>query len=70
MNKTTTNLAFHFTGSTSLAALGLKIRQLDLSEPIRTLVSIPQKIVTDSPFGKLLLHTSPSIWPNVGQKNG
>lgn len=53
MNKTTTNLAPHFTGSASLAALGLKIRQLDLLEPIRNLVSIPQKTVKDSPFEKL-----------------
>lgn len=53
MNKTTTNLTPHFTGSASLAALGIKIRKLDLLEPIRKLVSIPQKTVKDSPFEKL-----------------
>ncbi|MBO0792420.1 MAG: transposase, partial [Ktedonobacteraceae bacterium] len=53
MNQSTTNLIPHFTGSASLAALGIKIRKLDVLEPIRKLVSIPQKTVKDSPFEKL-----------------
>jgi hypothetical protein len=53
MNQSTTNLIPHFTGSASLAALGLTIRKLDLLEPIRKLVSIPQKTVKDSPLEKL-----------------
>ncbi|MBO0783368.1 MAG: hypothetical protein J2P37_31535 [Ktedonobacteraceae bacterium] len=41
-----------FTGSASLAALGIKLRTLDLLAPIRKLVEIPQKTVKDAPFEK------------------
>ncbi len=53
MNESTTNLTSHFTGSASLAAIGVKIRQLDLLAPIRKLVQIPQKAVKDTPFEKV-----------------
>lgn len=53
MNESTTNLTTHFTGSASLAAIGVKIRQLDLLAPIRKLVHIPQKTVKDTPFEKV-----------------
>ena len=43
MNESTTNLTPHFTGGASLAAIGVKIRQLDLLAPIRQLVHIEQK---------------------------
>lgn len=53
MNESTTNLTQRFTSSASLAALGVKIRQLDLLAPIRKLVHIPQKTVKDTPFEKV-----------------
>lgn len=53
MNESTTNLIPSFTGSASLAAIGVKIRQMDLLAPIRKLVHISQKTVKDSPFEKL-----------------
>jgi len=53
VNESTTNLTTHFTGSASLAAIGVKIRQLDLLAPIRKLVHIPQKTVKDTPFEKV-----------------
>lgn len=53
MNKSTTNLIPHFTGCASLAAIGIKIRQMDLLAPIRKLVHIPQKTVKDTPFEKV-----------------
>lgn len=53
MNQSTTNLTPHFTSSASLAAIGVRIRQLDLLAPIRKLVHISQKTVKDSPFEKV-----------------
>ena len=53
MNESTTNLTPHFTGSASLAVIGVKIHQLDLLAPIRKLVQIPQKTVKDTPFEKV-----------------
>src|SRR5215212_1609796 len=43
----------HFSARTTLAALGLKLRSLDLFGPIRTTVTIPQKTVKHSPTQKL-----------------
>src|SRR4051812_40024568 len=43
----------HFSSSTSLAALGLKLQQLDLFKTIRERVHIPQKIIKHSPTEKL-----------------
>jgi hypothetical protein len=53
MNKSTTNLIPHFTGCASLAAIGIKIHQMDLLASIRKLVHIPQKTVKDTPFEKV-----------------
>ena len=53
MNKSTTNLISHFTGYASLAAIGIKLRQMDLLTPIQKLVHIPQKTVKDAPFEKV-----------------
>lgn len=53
MNESIMNLTPHFTGNASLAVIGVKIRQLDLLVPIRTLVHVPQKTVKDTPFEKL-----------------
>lgn len=53
MNKSTKKLTSHFTGSVSLAAIGVKIRQLDLLAPIQKQVYIPQKTVKDTPFEKV-----------------
>lgn len=53
MNGFTTDLTSQFTGRVSLAAIGVKIRQLDLLAPIQKLVHIPQKTVKDTPFEKV-----------------
>jgi hypothetical protein len=54
MIESTMNLTPHFTGCASLAALGIKLRKVDLLAPIRKLVQIPQKTVKDTPFEKLV----------------
>src|SRR5918998_3467756 len=43
----------HFSARASLAALGLKLRSLDLFAPIRETVTIPQKTVKHRPPQKL-----------------
>src|SRR5258708_2060579 len=53
MNESTIKLIPHFTGCASLAAIGIKLRQLDLLSPIRQMVHIPQKTVKDTPFEKM-----------------
>src|SRR5215472_3895147 len=53
MRESTMKLTPHFTGCASLAALGIKLRKLDLLAPIRKLVHIPQKTVKDTPFEKV-----------------
>lgn len=53
MTESTMKLTAYFTGCASLAALGIKLRRLDLLAPIRQLVQIPQKTVKDTPFEKL-----------------
>lgn len=53
MTESTMKLTQRFTGCASLAALGIKLRTLDLLSPIRKLVQIPQKTVKDTPFEKL-----------------
>ena len=53
MTESTMKLTQRFTGCASLAALGIKLRTLDLLAPIRKLVQIPQKTVKDTPFEKL-----------------
>jgi hypothetical protein len=53
MNESTTKLTRRFTGSASLAALGVKLNQLDLFGPIRKTVRIEQKTVKHTPIDKL-----------------
>jgi hypothetical protein len=55
MNESSINLigARHFSPCASLAAIGIKLRQLDLFRPIRETVAIAQKTVTYTPIDKL-----------------
>src|SRR5947209_6511557 len=53
MNESTTKPTRHFSPCASLAALGVKLRQLNLFEPIGKHVRIPQKTVKHSPIDKL-----------------
>jgi hypothetical protein len=53
MNESTTKTTKHFTGSASLAALGVQLRQLDVFGPIRKTVQIAQKAVKHTPIDKL-----------------
>ena len=54
MNHSPTNLERrHFSSHTSLAAIGMKLHQLDLFGPIKELVSIAQKTVKHTPIDKL-----------------
>src|SRR5437588_5889832 len=50
MNESTTN---HFTGGASLAAVGVKLRQLDVFGPIRKTVHIAQKAIKHTPIEKV-----------------
>lgn len=53
MNESITATTNHFSPAASLAAIGVKLRQLDLFGPIRTQVQIPQKTVKYTPTEKL-----------------
>src|SRR5436853_6436689 len=53
MNESNTSTTKTFTGSASLAALGLKRRERKLFEPIEQNVQIAQKTVKDRPSDKL-----------------
>src|SRR6266851_9134717 len=53
MNESITSTTNHFSPAASLAALGVKLSQLDLFGPIRTQVQIKQKTVKHSPTDKL-----------------
>jgi hypothetical protein len=53
MNEPTTPLTKQFSGSASLAALGIKLKELKLFEPIEQTVQIAQKTVKDRPSDKL-----------------
>ncbi len=53
MNECSTNPTQHFTGCASLAAIGVKVSQLKLFEPIRTTVHIKQKPIKHTPVDKL-----------------
>src|SRR5438876_6584275 len=53
MDESTTKTTRHFTPCASLAALGVKLRQLDLFAPIRKHVRIAQKTVKHTPIDKL-----------------
>lgn len=45
LNECSTNESQHFTSCASLAAIGVKVTQLKLFEPIRTRVQIRQKTI-------------------------
>ena len=53
MNESTTPTTKQFTGCASLAAIGMKLRDLKLFEPIGQTVQIAQKTIKDSPSDKL-----------------
>src|SRR6266581_6815306 len=53
MNESTTKTTRHFTGCASLAAIGVKLRQLGVFDPIRKTVRIAQKTVKHTPTDKL-----------------
>lgn len=53
MNESITPLTKHYTGSASLAAIGVKLQELDLFGPIRKGVHIAQKTVKHTPIDKL-----------------
>jgi hypothetical protein len=53
MNECSTNQTQHFTGCASLAAIGVKLSQLKLFDPIRTTVQIKQKTIKHTPTDKL-----------------
>src|SRR5438132_13602774 len=53
MNESTTRITKQFTGCASLAALGVKLRELKLFEPIEQQVQIAQKTIKDKPSDKL-----------------
>ncbi len=53
MNESTISTTKAFSGSTSLAAIGLKLKELKVFEPIEHRVQIAQKTVKDRPSDKL-----------------
>jgi hypothetical protein len=53
MNESNTPTTKHFSPAASLAALGVKLSQLDLFGPIRTEVQIRQKTIKHTPTDKL-----------------
>jgi hypothetical protein len=53
MNESTTLATKTFTGSASLAAVGIKLAELKLFEPIEQTVQIAQKTIKDRPSDKL-----------------
>src|SRR5947199_9422908 len=53
MNESTTPLINHFTGCATLAAIGIKLRELNVFQPIKQSVQIAQKTIKDSPTDKL-----------------
>lgn len=53
MNESTTPVSKQFTSCASLAALGVKLRELKVFQPIEQTVQIAQKTIKDSPTDKL-----------------
>ncbi len=53
MNESTTPLIKQFTGCATLAAIGIKLRELKVFQPIQQSVQIAQKTIKDSPIDKL-----------------
>src|SRR5881275_2100623 len=53
MNESITPLIKQFTGCATLAAIGIKLRELNVFQPIKQSVQIAQKTIKDSPVDKL-----------------
>src|SRR5438309_4767717 len=53
MNESTTPLIKQFTGCATLAAIGIKLRELKVFHPMKQSVQIAQKTIKDSPTDKL-----------------
>ena len=53
MNESTTLVSKQFTGCATLAAIGIKLRALNVFQPIQQTVQIAQKTIKDSPIDKL-----------------
>ena len=53
MNESSTPVIKQFTGCATLAAIGIKLRELKVFEPIKQSVRIAQKTIKDSPTDKL-----------------
>jgi hypothetical protein len=53
MNESTTKTTCYFTPAASLAAMGVKLNQLNVFGPIRQRVQIAQKTVKHTPIEKL-----------------
>jgi len=53
MSKSTTKVTKHFTACASLAAISVKLRELDIFGPIRKRMHIDQKTVKHTPTDKL-----------------
>ncbi|BCL80899.1 hypothetical protein ccbrp13_33640 [Ktedonobacteria bacterium brp13] len=53
MNESIIRTMNHFSPTASLAAIGVKLRQLDVFGPIRTQVQIRQKTIKHTPTDKL-----------------
>src|SRR2546430_17444662 len=53
MNESTTPLIKQFPGCATLAAIGIKLRELKVFQPIKQSVQIAQKTIKDSPIDKL-----------------
>ena len=53
MNESTTLVSKQFTGCATLAAIGIKLRDLKVFEPIEQTVQIGQKTIKDRPSAKL-----------------
>jgi len=53
MNESTTPVIKQFTGCATLAAIGIKLRELKVFQPIKQSVQIAQKTIKDSPADKL-----------------
>jgi hypothetical protein len=63
MNECSTNQKQHFTGCASLAAIGVKLSQLKLFDPIRTTAQIGRKTIKHTPADKLYdALISPACW--------
>lgn len=54
MNESTTPTTSHFSPAASLAAIGVKLQQLNLFGPIRQQVQIKQKTIKHTPIDKLM----------------